>query len=156
VLNGIFSGMAAFLSDYQEREPRHQGRHRIKGGYARITPDEWAEYDRAMNEWHNCAGRGVRDETAKRRTVMFVIYMPKTLKVGDSVNCHINGEPRRVTWCDEDTLVIEPNDVRTIIGREIEAEGDCFRFLCGDQGKGGADYGIDQFDDCFIVSGRPR
>jgi hypothetical protein len=58
---------------------------------------------------------------------------------------------RRATWRDENTLVIEPNDVRTIIGREIESEGDCFRFLCGDQGKGAADYAIQQFDDSFIV-----
>jgi hypothetical protein len=26
---------------------------------------------------------------------MFVIHMPKTLKVGDTVACRINGEPQR-------------------------------------------------------------
>jgi hypothetical protein len=67
--------------------------------------------------------------------------MPKTFKVGDSVDCRINGEARRVTWRDENTLVIEPDDARRIVTRAIK--GDLVCFMCGDQGKGASDYGVD-------------
>jgi hypothetical protein len=36
---------------------------------------------------------------------MFALNIPSTF--GDTIDCRINGEPRRVTWRDEHTLVIE-------------------------------------------------
>jgi hypothetical protein len=42
---------------------------------------------------------------------MFVMMMPTTFKVGDTADCKINTEPARLTWRDEGTLVIEPDDV---------------------------------------------
>jgi hypothetical protein len=36
---------------------------------------------------------------------MFALNIPST--VGDTIDCRINGKPRRVTWRDEHTLVIE-------------------------------------------------
>ena len=41
---------------------------------------------------------------------MFMISMPRTFRVGDTADCRINGNPRHLTWLDEDTLVIEPGD----------------------------------------------
>jgi hypothetical protein len=42
---------------------------------------------------------------------MFALNIPSTF--GDSIDCRINGEPKRVTWRDERTLVIEPNPYAT-------------------------------------------
>jgi hypothetical protein len=42
---------------------------------------------------------------------MFALNIPSTF--GDSIDCRINGEPKRVTWRDEHTLVIEPNPYAT-------------------------------------------
>lgn len=41
---------------------------------------------------------------------MFMISMRRTFKVGATADCRINGKPERLTWRDEDTLVIEPGD----------------------------------------------
>jgi hypothetical protein len=49
---------------------------------------------------------------------MFAIPMPNSFKVGDTIDGKVNGEPRRITWRDSNTLVIEPADCRTIIRRE--------------------------------------
>ena len=32
---------------------------------------------------------------------MLAIHMPKSFRIGDTVDCKINGEPKRVTWRDE-------------------------------------------------------
>lgn len=45
---------------------------------------------------------------------MFFLSMPKTFQVGDTADCKINGEPKRVTWHDRDTMVIVPGDARHI------------------------------------------
>ena len=42
---------------------------------------------------------------------MFALNIPSTF--GDSIDCRINGEPKRVTWRDEHTLVIKPNPYAT-------------------------------------------
>ena len=62
---------------------------------------------------------------------MFVIWMPRTFKVGDTADVKINGEPKRVTYRDPDTLVIEPGDARTILGR-MEDDRDLVTFACSD------------------------
>ncbi len=36
---------------------------------------------------------------------MFALNIPSTF--GDTIDCRINGKPKRVTWRDEHTLVIE-------------------------------------------------
>jgi hypothetical protein len=42
---------------------------------------------------------------------MFPINIPSTF--GDTIDCRINGKPKRVTWRDEHTLVIEANPYAT-------------------------------------------
>jgi hypothetical protein len=63
---------------------------------------------------------------------MFVINMPLDYKVGDSRDCRINGEPKRVTWRDQHTLVIEPDDARQIFHTETGGGLRCF--MCGNAG----------------------
>jgi hypothetical protein len=42
---------------------------------------------------------------------MFALNIPSTF--GDTIDCRINGKPKRVTWCNENTLVIEANPYAT-------------------------------------------
>jgi hypothetical protein len=42
---------------------------------------------------------------------MFALNIPSTF--GDTIDCRINGKPKRVTWHDEKTLVIEANPYAT-------------------------------------------
>jgi len=42
---------------------------------------------------------------------MFALNIPSTF--GDTIDCRINGKPRRVTWRDEHTLVIEADPYAT-------------------------------------------
>jgi hypothetical protein len=65
---------------------------------------------------------------------MFIISMPKTFKVGDTVDCRINAAPARVTWRDAGTLVIEPDDPRNLIS--TETDGELTHFFCGDKRVG--------------------
>jgi hypothetical protein len=61
-----------------------------------------------------------------------------------------------VTWRDVNHLVIEPNDVRSIIA--TNKNGDLRAFICGDAGAQSQDYNVDaneQFGGGFVVSG-PR
>jgi hypothetical protein len=67
---------------------------------------------------------------------MFVIHFPTTFPVGDTVDCRINGKAERVTYRDENTLVIEPDDARKIMqmsyagpdGNDVPVSG----FICSD------------------------
>jgi hypothetical protein len=42
---------------------------------------------------------------------MFVIHFLVTFRIGDTIDCEINGGPAHVTYEAEDTLVIEPGEV---------------------------------------------
>jgi hypothetical protein len=42
---------------------------------------------------------------------MFALNIPSTF--GDTIDCRINGKPKRVTWRDEHTLVIETDPYAT-------------------------------------------
>ncbi len=42
---------------------------------------------------------------------MFALHIPSTC--GDSIDCRINGKPKRVTWRDAHTLVIEADPYAT-------------------------------------------
>jgi hypothetical protein len=42
---------------------------------------------------------------------MFALKIPSTF--GDTIDCRINGKPKRVTWRDEHTLVIEADPYAT-------------------------------------------
>jgi hypothetical protein len=59
---------------------------------------------------------------------MFTISMPTTFKVGDTADVWINSKPQQLTWRDEDTLVIEPGDARTILDRY--SDGPLVHFTC--------------------------
>jgi hypothetical protein len=72
---------------------------------------------------------------------MFMMHMPEDFKIGDSVDCRINGEPARLTWRDKDTLVIGEDDVRAILTTHIENGLRCF--FCGDRGVPADQHGID-------------
>jgi len=69
---------------------------------------------------------------------MFTISLPTTVKVGDTVDCRINGAAARVTWRDTDTLVIEPGDARQIIS--LGRDRNLIHFTCGAAGLGKDDY----------------
>ncbi len=59
---------------------------------------------------------------------MFMIHLPKNVKVGDTVDCRINSKPSKVTWRDHHTLVIDPNDARRIL--LVRPDGDLTCFMC--------------------------
>jgi hypothetical protein len=61
---------------------------------------------------------------------MFSMTMPITFKVGDTADVKINFEPKQLTWQDEDTLVIEPDDARKILYRTTD--GELIHFVCSD------------------------
>jgi hypothetical protein len=42
---------------------------------------------------------------------MFALNIPSTF--GDTIDCRINGKPKRITWRDEHTLVIEADPYAT-------------------------------------------
>jgi hypothetical protein len=85
---------------------------------------------------------------------MFMMHMPEDFKIGDSADCHINGEPARLTWRDKDTLVIGEDDVRTILTTHIENGLRCF--FCGDRDVPAHQHGIDIVPDGgFIVYEKP-
>ncbi|QIG93433.1 hypothetical protein [Bradyrhizobium sp. 6(2017)] len=71
---------------------------------------------------------------------MFFLSLPVTVKVGDTADCKINGEPKRVTYRDAQTLVIEPDDARTII--DVQNDGKLRHFTCGDSEADGGTGGI--------------
>jgi hypothetical protein len=83
---------------------------------------------------------------------MFVIHMPRTFKVGDTMDCRINGESQCVTWRDETTLVIEPDDARAIL--MLATERDLLCFMCGDQSENANDYGMEETPGGFVLSRR--
>jgi hypothetical protein len=59
---------------------------------------------------------------------MFVLSLPRTVKIGDTVDCKINGKAKTVTYRDAKTLVV--GDARSII--QI-SEGDNVRtFVCSE------------------------
>jgi hypothetical protein len=60
----------------------------------------------------------------------FYISMPLSFKIGDTCECEINFEPKRVTWRNQDTLVIEPDDARHIV--QISRDDKLISFFCTD------------------------
>src|SRR5262245_53220872 len=97
-------------------------------------------------------GRRSRITIAIRSGEMFVMTMPKTFRVGDTADCRINKQPARLTWRDAKTLVIEPNDARTIITTHYD--GDLVHFTCGDAGVITVDG--DEGIEGYIVTTRKR
>ena len=61
---------------------------------------------------------------------LFYISLPRTVKIGDTADVKINGEPKKLTYLDAKTLVIEPGDARTIVF--VRPAGDLNDFICGD------------------------
>jgi hypothetical protein len=80
---------------------------------------------------------------------MLAVHMPKAYCIGDTVETTINGEAKRVTWRDEKTLLLEPNDPRVIFLRV--AYEDFVSFLCGDSGGGPEEYVVIPGDGGFYV-----
>ena len=60
---------------------------------------------------------------------MYVIDLPNTMRLGDAVDCKIDGKLSRVCWRDADTLVIA-EEVLPIIA--AEPDGNVIIFVCGD------------------------
>jgi hypothetical protein len=63
---------------------------------------------------------------------MFCITMPPKFKIGDTVDVEINGEPKKVTWRDRETLVIEPDGVRDIVSHDLMSCPNLRVFICSD------------------------
>jgi hypothetical protein len=81
---------------------------------------------------------------------MFVISLPPSVRVGNTVDCRINKKPAHVTWREAQTLVIEPDDARRIVhlGRAWNSiDGYTNQFICAD-----AD-GSSEFE---IITDRPQ
>jgi hypothetical protein len=67
---------------------------------------------------------------------MFMITMPLDFTIGETRYCKINREPKKVTWRDKDTLVIEPGDARRIT--QTFADRGLQTFICsGADDRGG-------------------
>jgi hypothetical protein len=81
---------------------------------------------------------------------MFMMQTPKTFKIGESIDCKINGEPSRMTWKDADTLVIEPGDERAILSTRID--GDLRVFMCSHSGVAAGRYAVEQGPGGVVVS----
>jgi hypothetical protein len=81
---------------------------------------------------------------------MFFITLPKSFKIGDTVDCRINQEPARVTWRDPDHLVIEPDDARLILG--IDKDSESIAFACGDAGANHDEYESEMLPGGSIIS----
>ncbi len=67
--------------------------------------------------------------------------MPLAFKIGDTQDCRINGKPERLTWRDEDTLVIEPDDARKIVS--LSRDRRLIHFVCAAAGLTASDYAWD-------------
>jgi sortase (surface protein transpeptidase) len=81
---------------------------------------------------------------------MFMMQVPKTMKVGDTVDCRINQEPARLTWTDAETLTIEPNDARKILSTRID--GEMRVFTCAHAGANKERYRVEKSDEGVVVS----
>jgi hypothetical protein len=64
----------------------------------------------------------------KRKPAMLFISLPRSVRIGDTIACKINGEPVSVTWLDTSTLVIAPDHVRTIV--DTRTDGARRHFTC--------------------------
>jgi hypothetical protein len=71
---------------------------------------------------------------------MFFLSLPLSVKIGDTTECRINGKPKKVTYRDAKTLVIEPDDARTII--DMRNDATLRYFTCGDPAEDGGTEGI--------------
>jgi hypothetical protein len=80
---------------------------------------------------------------------MFILSLPMRDKIGDTCNCLINGEPRRVTWRDAHTMVIEPNDIRQIY--RTSEDGELRIFWCSSAGSRCASITQDNFGAVIIT-----
>jgi hypothetical protein len=60
----------------------------------------------------------------------FMISMPADFRVGETRDCRINKKPMQVTWRDNNTLVIEPDDAREIVFKE--RSDNLITFVCAD------------------------
>jgi hypothetical protein len=62
-------------------------------------------------DWFYLSSEGTKQGTAKGGWTMFALNIQSTF--GDTIDCRINGKPKRVTWRDEHTLVIETDPYAT-------------------------------------------
>lgn len=71
---------------------------------------------------------------------MFFLSLPVSVKPGDTIECQINGEPKQVTYRDAWTLVIGPDDARTVV--DVWDDTTLRHFVCGDAEADGGTEGI--------------
>jgi hypothetical protein len=53
---------------------------------------------------------------------MLILNLPKTFKIGDTIDYRTPNETVQITWRDAETIVIEPDDARTILFAEVMEE----------------------------------
>ena len=85
---------------------------------------------------------------------MFMIHLPRSMQIGDTEDCIVNGKPKKVTWRDESTLVIEPGDARRIL--MAAPEGDLTCFMCADADGSGTVITGDATGHITTISGLNR
>ena len=73
--------------------------------------------------------------------------------MGDTYNCRINGEPARITWKDDATLVIEPDDARVILRTRID--GNLRVFMCGHADASKDNYTVEMSAVGIRVAAKP-
>jgi hypothetical protein len=69
---------------------------------------------------------------------MFMITLPQTTKIGDTVDVKINAKPERLTYRDKDTLSYDGNNYKIVKKNRV---GDLIRYVCADA-DGTADFTI--------------
>jgi hypothetical protein len=75
---------------------------------------------------------------------MLILNLPKSFKIGDTINYRTPNETMRITWRDARTLVIEPDDVRTLLLREAGGGPDELAlFAATDKGVDPSEYSVD-------------
>jgi hypothetical protein len=75
------------------------------------------------------------------------------IRPGNSIACQINGQPAQVHLKNVNTLVIEPDDERTILTADV---GDAFvTLICGDSHRSADDHQVTHYPKGgFIVEDR--
>lgn len=77
---------------------------------------------------------------------MLILKLPKTFKIGDTIDYPRNAhEMVQITWRDAETIVIEPDDVRTVLFAEVmEEEPEPVLMIMGtDKGVASDGYDVD-------------
>jgi hypothetical protein len=83
---------------------------------------------------------------------MLILHLPKTFKIGDTIDYRTPNETVQITWRDAKTIVIEPDDARIVLFAEVmEEQPEPVRMICAtDKGVAPSEYRVYHLDpDCL-------